>query len=230
MALPSRNRPRRRVRRTECILVVFFVCWFLICVDWLRRTAVPKAVPAQVVLEPLCGGTAVGGNGSGEAWPSELPAYPLLPRRRVQVLNGSWEFGFVRGGVARRDDALPSRSTPRRACRRLTRERRSALAAPPSTARIRVTRGRAQARWRVCAHVPRVRRRTRAADGAHRRRLHALLAPCSGELRGVADGARRCRQPLRREGGAAPPATIRLVSIWRAAAASHPERGRRCVP
>ena len=90
--------------------MVFFVCWFLICVDWLRRTAVPKAVPAQVVIEALCGGTAVGGNGSGEAWPSELPAYPLLPRRRVQVLNGTWEFGFVRGGVPL--DAIDPRALP----------------------------------------------------------------------------------------------------------------------
>ena len=110
MALPSRSRRRGRLLRPQCILVAFFVCWFIICVHWLRRTAVPKAVPAQVVLEPLCGGTAVGGNGSGEAWPAELPAYPLLPRRRVQVLNGSWEFGFVRGGV--RLGAIDSRAGP----------------------------------------------------------------------------------------------------------------------
>ena len=195
MALPSRNRPRRRVRRTECILV-FFVCWFL-RVDWLRRTAVPKAVPASCANR--CG--QHGGNGSGEAWPSSC--------RRTRCCRGGGpgaqrHVGIRLCAARARDRPAPLPAAQRHyGCRRL-----DARPPPPRPrhrllprARPRDARARRGAPLGACALTCRVYVDDRPLRTHTPTGLHALLAPCSRELRGLADGARRCRQPLRREGG-----------------------------
>ena len=70
-----------------------------------------SAAPPGFTSEHECGGTLSSAPAtSSSGWPSEPPAFPLFPLRRGQVLNGSWQFGFVRGGwnlAAIRPSRLP---------------------------------------------------------------------------------------------------------------------------
>ena len=118
--LPGATKPKRSGWSARHIIPLcalgLLIVWVGAGTVWLLHSTTRRAKPGSkdATAQPLtdasvaavqqrpaaCGGAAAA-ELVDELWPTELPAFPLLPLRRIQVLNGSWQFGFVKGGADR---------------------------------------------------------------------------------------------------------------------------------